>query len=261
MRHARLGLLAALAAVSIAGCDSDDSSNDLPLGKTSDVNFDVSIEATDDVTAKFSATFYIPGAGGPIRRRYFVLNAGDALSACVGAVCKAMTREGRTESYVADLPYVGETAYTISLSRQNDVSAPNTVITLPVPFTILAPPAGLSVTDGQQVTVQWSPPNNGDAFVRGNARCDHQGGIQSERARSFADIRPDTGRAIVSVDENFAGSVFRPFPPPQAPVLRCDVVLEVRQPRVGTIDPAFKNGGISAGITRSVMIEYTPSQR
>ena len=160
MRHARLGLLAALAAVTIAGCDSSDSSNDIPLGKTSDVSFGVSIEATDDVTAKVSARFYILGAGGPIPTRHFVLNTGDALSACVGAVCQPLTR-GPPTTYVADLPYVAETPCTISLSRQNDVSAPNSVITLPVPFAILAPPTGLPVTDGQQVTVQWSPPNNG----------------------------------------------------------------------------------------------------
>ena len=79
MRHARPGLLAALAAVSIAGCDSNDDS-DYALGKTSDVNFAVSIEATDDITAKVSARFYIPGSG-PIPARNFVLNSGDALSA------------------------------------------------------------------------------------------------------------------------------------------------------------------------------------
>jgi ABC-type Zn uptake system ZnuABC Zn-binding protein ZnuA len=64
MRHARLGLLAALAAATIAGCGSSGSSNEIQLGKTSDVSFGVSIEATDDVAAKVSARFYILGAGG-----------------------------------------------------------------------------------------------------------------------------------------------------------------------------------------------------
>ena len=89
-----------------------------------------------------------------------MLDTGDALSACVGGCVQAYdARPGAvSDRYVADLPYVAETAYTISLSRRNDVSAPNTVITLPVQFTILAPAAGLLVTDGQTITVQWSPP-------------------------------------------------------------------------------------------------------
>jgi hypothetical protein len=199
------------------------------------------------------------------------------LSACVGAVCEPLTRGpdqfSYIPSYVADLPYVGETPYTISLARGGDVVAPNTVITLPVPFTILAPPAGLSVTDGQQVTVQWSPRNNGDranvpfdtngrSSVDGEARCYHNGGAQSTRRDALESQRVDTGTATVSVDELFEeGYVVGIAPLPQAPVLRCDIVLQVTQGRNGTIDGAFKHGSFTAALRQSVTIEYTPSQR
>jgi hypothetical protein len=57
------------------------------------------------------------------------------------------------------------------------------------------------------------------------------------------------------------GALGLPGTLPQSPVLRCDFVLEVRQGRSGTIDPAFRNGSITARITRSVTVDYTPSQR
>jgi len=274
MRHPRLGLLAALAAVSIAACDSSDSSDESDESwAPGDVFISVQVAASDDVSAKVFVTFSVSHAGvtGPT---YHLLNRGDALTACVGAVCKPMTRDDEAlrsasfvitgKTYFAELPFIAETPYTISLSRDGNVIAPNSVIALPVPFAILAPPSGLPVTDGQYVNVQWSPPNtptnNAHASVDSSARCAHQGGAQSERRNSVGFQRPDTGTATVGVDEVFEGYVVRP-PLPQAPVLRCDVVLEVEQGRNGTIDSAYKHGAIFARITRSVTIEYTPSQR
>jgi hypothetical protein len=206
---------------------------------------------------------------------YHLLSRGDALSACVAAVCKPMTIDAdalRSASYVitgktyfAELPFVAETPYTILLSRDGNIIAPNSVITLPVPFAILAPPSGLPVTDGQYVNVQWSPPNaptnNAHASADSSARCAHHGGAQSERRNSIGFQRPDTGTASVRVDEVFEGYVVGPGGLPQAPVLRCDVVLEVEQGRNGTLDNAYSGGAIFARITRSVTLDYTPSQR
>ena len=51
----------------------------------------------------------------------------------------------------------------------------------------------------------------------------------------------------------------RPRPTPRDPnVERCDVELKVRMARAGVLDSAFRNGGISFGMKRSVTIEYTP---
>ena len=290
VRHLRL-LLEALAAVTIAGCHSSDSSDGGDVApepssdssddgapaswNPSDVYFHVDVEVADDVTAKIRADLRTLGPG-PRFTIYHLLAPGDVLSACAGAVCKSLTRgpdQFSHPSYVADLPYVGETPYTISLARRGEVVAPNTVITLPVPFTILAPPAGLSVTDGQQVTVQWSPPNNGDranvpfdtngsSSVHSDMRCYHDGGAQSERRHAVAFQRVDTGTATVRIDELFEeGYVVGIAPLPQAPVLRCDIVLQVTQARNGTIDGAFKHGSFTAALRQSVTINYTPSQR
>ena len=274
MRHARLRLLAALAAVSIAGCHSSDDSDDVAPWKPSDIFISGLIEAADFETVKVSVGFVILS---PVRDTYRLLNPGDALTVCVGAICRPLQRDptlrANEHPYVADLPYVAETPYTISLSQENIVTAPNSVVTLPVPFTILAPPAGLSVTDGQQVTVQWSPPNNGvranvpfdtngRSSVDGDARCDHDGGAQSTRRDALEFQRVDTGTATVRVDELFEeGYKVGPGPLPQAPVLRCDIVLQVTEGRIGTIDSAFKHGSFPAVVRQSVTIEYTPSQR
>src|SRR5262245_13589073 len=140
MRHRRLALATTLAAAAIAGCHTSNSSDGGPGGtpiKTRDMYIKVEVEAADEVTAKVSAWL---NSGVPLLGTYYTLSGGDSLSACVGGVCKPLSQN--VLKYEADLPYVAETPYVISLSRQVDVSAPDTVVTLPVPFTILAPSDG-----------------------------------------------------------------------------------------------------------------------
>ena len=61
-----LVVIAALAAVSIAGCDSnDDGSDDGVPWNPSDIHLYVLIEAADGLTAKVSVDFAKLGAGGP----------------------------------------------------------------------------------------------------------------------------------------------------------------------------------------------------
>ena len=119
MRRARIGLIAALAAVSIAGCDSSDDGAQ-ESWNPSDMYINARVEAANEVTARISVDF---SKGYLIHPTHHLLTPGDVLSACVGAVCTPLTLESRapgliSKTYVADLPYVAETAYTISLARQ-----------------------------------------------------------------------------------------------------------------------------------------------
>ncbi len=169
MRHLGLGLLAASLALTIAGCDSSNdysSDDEAPVVSTSEMRLGASFKANDavfeaDGTVEVTGSLCFPFYGGPTTARpCYLLRQGEALNACVAATCALMTRDPAIRQYNADLPYIAEAAYTMSFSRRDDVSAPNSVVTMPVPFTILAPPAGFPITDGQTVTVQWSPPND-----------------------------------------------------------------------------------------------------
>lgn len=269
-RSIRLRVVAALGAVAVAACDSSDG---VDLGSEpwnlATGFIVVRVAASDEVTAKVFVSLS-ETHGGTRGVTQHLLPRGDVLTACVEAACRPMTIIDsdtlrstsfvNSKTYFAELPFVAESPYTISLSRDGNNIAPSSVISLPVPLTILAPAPGVSATDGQQVAVQWSPPN-GNSIVRGNAHCVHQGGLESERVAIFAARSPDTGMAIVSIDDMLGGSIVRPSPPPQTPVLRCDVVLEIEQVRVGTLASAYAGGNLSASFRRSVTIEYTPSQR
>jgi hypothetical protein len=263
VRTRQFSLAATVAAAGIAGCHSSDSSDGGAGGtpiKTRDMYIKVTVEAADEVTAKVSAWL---NSGDPFLGTYYTLTGGDTLSACVGSVCKPLSHN--VLKYEADLPYVAETPYVISLSRQVDVSAPDTVVTLPVPFTILAPGAGLRVTDGDVVTVQWSPAgaDNTD-HVTNKAVCDQEDGARS--TRSAGGVAGVNGSAVVHIDEIIAARPRESVT--QARLLRCDVVLEVVHVRYGTADKRFGGEGIAfvddkgveGLVTRAVTLAYTPSQ-
>ena len=250
MGRARLRLLAALTAVSIAGCDSnsDDEGANPPTG---DIQLGVNLDASDDVTVRIRAVLYWP---------YFEelrLGAGNTLTACVGTTCKPLTWGF---GYEASLPYVAETAYTISLARLIDVSAPNTFGTLPVPFTILAPAAGSQVTDGEMITLLWSPAgiSNTRTHASGFAACWHRSGETTSRVINL-DLVGDPDLGTLSFDMAYILSP-RPWPTPRdANLERCDVKLTVSMSRTGVADSAFRAGShVFSHIERSVTIKYTP---
>ena len=261
MRHATLGLLAALAAATIAGCDSSDSSDESSADlRTSEMVIDGFVFATDDVTATVFAYLYYPAG-----QKTVSLGGGDAFTACVGSVCKPMAypatpRGPSVMRYEATLPYVAETAYTISFSRGDEVSAPNTAVTLPVSFTILTPAAGLTVTDGQAIDILWSPSGvERDTSVEGRAHCDHPNGEKTDRSAWLHFRSQDTGAITFNMNDIMSKT---PVPLPGNPlVVGCRIELEVSTARRGIPDSAFQGGSITSGIVRSVALQYTPSQR
>lgn len=222
------------------------------------------VEASDDATAEVSVKLH---NGDPFLGTVYSLTGGDTLNACVGTVCRQLTRGILALEYEADLPYVAESPYTISLSRRVDVSAPDSVVTLPVPFTILSPSSGLRVTDGDLVTTQWSPAVAAELdYVRGRARCDYEDGVRNTRTAGSLSVSAAGGTATVAVDAILAARPAAPLT--QARLLRCDLVIEVAQKRLGTVDSrfggagaAFLDGdGLIGRVTRSVTLDYTPSQ-
>ena len=121
MRHATLVLLAALAAVNIAGCDSSsDDEGASPPGinpPTSDILFGARVDALDDVTVDVLAILYSTYGPRGLLGDHPRFAEGNVLTACVGTACTPLTWNFFEGGYVGILPYVAATPYTISLSR------------------------------------------------------------------------------------------------------------------------------------------------
>ena len=258
-----LSLLAASVAGACSGGDTADSSGGGRDGTpipTREMYISARVEAEDAVTAEISVSLH---DGDPLVGTYFLLSGGDTLTACVGAQCSPLIREPPFTDYEAALPYVAETAYTISLARANGASASNSVVALPVPFAILAPAPGLRVTDGDNVTVQWAPAGADDVVdVLAETRCDHENRslftpvlLPSVRRGRLAE-NVDSGAFVADVD-TILDSGWALFPWDD-PIVRCDIVIEVVHARAGTIDAPFGGGYIRGAVSRNVKLDYTP---
>lgn len=261
MRHDGLGLATTLVALIIGACDSGGGSDDADANvPTIELWLAANVEAPDDTTVEISASF---NWSKTIGADYVRLGDGNTLTACVATVCTPLTRGTYSSYYETSLPYVAETAYTISLARRDHVSAPNSFVTLPVPFTILAPAAGSHVTDSETITLQWSPPGfNTRTSASGLAECEHSSGETTSRVMSLLRSGdPDLG--AVSFDMSRIMSAGSWPTPRDRNVERCEVELTVRMSRIGVADSAFRAPGsfFNSIIERSVTIEYTPSPR
>jgi hypothetical protein len=256
VQYSRFRAISAALAASIAfGCHSGDSSEKSSADlRTSEMWLDGSVFASDDVTATTTATLFYPA-----EQKSVSLGEGDTLTACVGSVCQRMAhRAGSRYGFEATLPYVAETAYSISFSRRADVSALNTV-TLPVSFAILTPAAGITVTDGQPIDVMWSPSGvERDTTLEGRAHCDHPNGEKTDRSAWLQFRSQDIGAITFTMDDIMSK---RPFPvPANQLVVGCRIELEVTMVRRGIVDSAFQTGTMESSIRRSVTLQYLPSQ-
>jgi len=253
--------LAAAASAAIAGCTSKGSSDGGEGGApiaTRDMHLSATIEAADDRSAVIGVSLH---DGETFLRTEYQLTGGDTLTACIAAQCARLARDRQLpltgEDYEAALQYLPETAYTISYSRTADASAPASVVTLPVAFAILSPPSGLSVTDGDMVTVEWSPESTDPVRLSYEVKCTHEDGEQTNYIGTYA-RGAAAGSKVVDVD-NLLSSVAI-FADTAARVARCALLVEIAHERSGTVDAAFAGGRIVGRVTRSVTLDYTPSQ-
>jgi hypothetical protein len=257
-------LLATTIAMSACGGGGTANSSDggqrgAPI-TTREMYLSATVEAEDDVTAEISVSLH---NGDPLSGTYFLLTGGDALRACAGAQCSPLARDPLGSEYEAELPYLAETTYTLSLARAAGASAPNSVVALPVPFTILAPAPGERVTDGDSVIAQWAPAGADDVVdVWAETRCDHRhkSGLvllpSIRRGRLAENV--DSGTLVADVD-TILDAKWMLFPWDE-PVVRCKIAIEVLHQRVGTIDAPFGGGSIRGLVSRKVTLDYTPSQ-
>ena len=171
--------------------------------------------------------------GGPTSNTFVNLTSGDTLTVAVNddqPVTMTENNLGDYYQYSATLNETEEdTQFTFALTRENDDSAPESIVTLPAPFSISSPLSeNLFSRENDDVVVTWEPSGQGDSMTL------YLGGDCIE---DYSDASlDDTGSHTISAgtlaldeeDDQFDSS--------------CSVDVTIRRNRVGTVDAVFDEG-------------------
>jgi hypothetical protein len=174
----------------------------------------------------------------------FELVAPDALTASVGSTARAMTRHSMLGSIWYDASFDGDAAGTtvkVSLSRPSRTSAPESVVTLPTPFSITGPNPNDVFPRGGGVTLTWNVSGDADPLrVTARGACIQPVDVEltrDEGTHTFARFTPSVGNKSET----------------------CVVDLTLVRTRAGVVDRAYgKGGSFTATVTRSMHITSTP---
>ena len=240
-RHANLGSMNALRNLSFAsiicvvcGCTSTTSENVTTQGISADIDVQADGSGRTFVTVKLEV-----GNGG-VGGTSLQLSSGDSLTARANGIQQTLTEDSSIFgefSYVTNFNFDdANTVFTVSLVRNNGVSAPNSTVALPDGFVISSPTPNNVFGTNDVVPVIWSPSGTSivpDAFV--TLTCTLTSGLTSVGARSV-NVGSDSGTVNVSVS-----SV---MPPGAIDTSRlCEGVIELSRFRVGSLDPNYGAGG------------------
>lgn len=189
----------------------------------------------------------------------YVLRGGDRLEVTAGNETKKLKREsvfGFTARYSAKLSHDESNEYIVSFTRSAKFDdAPDSRVTVPEEFTILDPQAGAVYRDNDIVTIRWFPTDDGDDFsVAADPTCDHSDGTQSQRAGIEEEDGNEDGLVDIAVEDILANTREQE----EARIVRCDIKINVKHTREGSVDAAFKGGSIRGIQRRSITVEFVP---
>ena len=209
-------------------CESVDSTD----VETSGMYADIRATASGDGQTATTVTLRV---GGAASNTYVQLNGDDTLTATFGDESQQMgdNHLGDAWWYSAWFDVEQEdSTFTFSLERTTSESAPASTASLPALFEIAAPEADTAYSrTGDDITVSWSPSGTQDEMVLQ---------VGGDCAWTFdQEITGDPGVAVVE-----AGSVTSPDGRVDE---TCTGQITLIRRRVGTIDPAFGEGGLSYG--------------
>jgi hypothetical protein len=232
--------LLVLAASLMVGCSQVDSD----AIRTSGMYADLSVEADGSGGSLTRATLKV---GGNSSNTYINLSAGDSLVTRVGSTSYPMVRqEALGVVWYQAVPPVdtANAAFRVSLLRDDDVSAPNSDVTLPPPFTITGPAPGSAYSrTSQAVTITWSGSGAADPLTwQLTGDC-----IVSQSGNQVSDI----GTLTIP-----AGAI---QPRANQGATSCNAQIRFYRTRAGSVDPAYGEGGeLYARQTRFISIQSTP---
>lgn len=195
--------------------------------------------------------------GGGLSNTFLDLSDGDVLTAYAGAEMSKMDRESQLGVvwYRARFSQIAEnTPLRIEFTRQGHddaetkcrgESAPNSMVTLPAPFSIGSPAKDdrFSRKDSA-IDVQWSPSGTSDSMrwtLSGECIKGMSGNISGDPGR----VVIEKGK-IEAISEMRAGET-------------CDVKIKIFRARSGNVDPAYGEGGnFAADQVREIEISSAP---
>jgi hypothetical protein len=214
------GLIAAgfVAAVLAAGCKTT-SSTDLT---TDGISADIRVSATSALAS--SVRVQMSPGDVVVPTDAVSLDGGDALYAEAGGQRKQMGAGNRDYEITfgtgtADTPF----RVILDRARPDQVDAPNSLGTLPAPFT-LVDFGGASISQDQDAVLTWSPSGTADRMILQIA-----GSCVEDRAIS---LDGDPGRLAIS------GTTLQPELTPSS----CLVTLTLHRERTGVVDTNLNAG-------------------
>jgi hypothetical protein len=220
----------------VVGC-AQTPSNDL---FTHGITAEITAQAAGDGTTTVGATFYV---GNPIDLNFVQIDGSDQLSASFNGTKQTMaqTELGNIVSYSTTFDDDSEgDQFTVDLQRSEDVSAPDSIATLPTPFTLAQPPTMAS--RAADLTLTWTSADSPDPIAwTATGSCINQ-----------ASGTVDDGNSSLTIAANTfiqAGSA--------APT-SCTITMALDRQDAGTLDPAYGGGTIYGVWAQSVELTSNP---
>jgi hypothetical protein len=225
-------------AVVVAGC-TDLNSNDLT---TAGMSATMTVQGDGTGQTTVTAQFNVDSNGTD----FVNLTSGDTAVATVAGQSRTLSETNDLGDIAYQTTFSGEdaegTLYTVALDRTSDVSAPSSTVTMPAPFTIMAPTSSASLSRGTDITVTYDSPGTGDTmtwFLSG-ACISGTSGTVSNDSGSFV-----IAHGLLAEPGGQGGT--------------CQVTLQLTRSRPGQLDPHYGSGGsITAQHVRSVTFNSTP---
>ena len=242
MKDSLIRLFVTLGLCTVLSACNTVNSKDL---KTSGITADITIDGSSSQT---SVTAFLSTGSGlgadPVN-----LDPGDTLSTSDGTNSQVMVKASNGK-YITSFPGNTSKPYTVSLTRNADVDAPNTAVTLPAPFTINSPTANQTFVSNAPIPLTWSPAaGSGTLKTNHSVDCtDNTGATLSSNSASYT----------ISNTGNTSITLSMPTPSPGTTLASCSAIITLKLSTNGTVDPAYGSGSIVGRQTRSVSILVTP---
>jgi hypothetical protein len=228
-------LFVILGAAVFSGCSSTTSENVATQG----IYADIDVFANGSGITVVDAELEVGGDG--LVRTSLELSPGDTLTAMANGIQKTMTEDLSTLGkfrYVASFDFDDAgTMFTVSLTRDNGVSAPDSNVTLPAGFIVQAPVNDDVLGSADIIPIAWTP--SGTTIVPAievSLSCTTNSGLVSTATKSVT-LSGDTGVASLPVD-----AVIPTIGTLDTAHL-CDGEVHFSRSRRGNLDPNYGEGG------------------
>ncbi|WP_455207493.1 hypothetical protein [Kaarinaea lacus] len=243
-RYYLITIIALGVALLMAGCSRTESENVTSRG----IHADIEVAAGGNSVTEVEVELKV---GNGISGTLLELSGGDRLLAHANGITQQL---GKDEDlfgikYITSFNFNDASSqFRIEFERSEAVSAPNSVVSLPLPPNITMPASGDIIAAGADLTVAWEPAFTPDSMrVRFITKCHGSNG--SYYSREVIQHPRDTGSYTINTSE------FSSVDPVLFhDVTNCDLDVTVFREKRGTLDPNYGEGGRIVAIQRRTVI-------